>query len=128
MASTTEYSSYIIDLCTAMLEHPEGLTQAQTQRVSMIRRQTVNFITDYMRHESSSLPNLLHYLENEAVVPLRIIIGCSDMFLSGRCGPVHHDYGEAVTEIRECGYAIYNDIKDMYENLHELMSGLGMVE
>lgn len=128
MASTVEYSSYIIDLCTAMLDNPRGLTSAQIQRVSMIRRQTVNFLTDYLRHESSSLPQLLYYLGKEAASPIRIIIGCSDMILSGRCGEVQRNYGEAIGEIRDCGYAIYDDVEDMHKNLSELMSNLGLAE
>lgn len=128
MATTVEYSSYIIDLCSAMLDNSRGLTTPQMQRISMIRRQTVNFITDYLRHESSSLPQLLYYLDKEASAPLRIIIGCSDMILSGRCGDVQRNYGEAVSEIRDCGYAIFEDVEDMHKNLSELMSSLDLAE
>lgn len=128
MTSTTEYSSYIIDLCTAMLDNSQGLNKAQVQRVSMIRRQTINFITEYLRHESSSLPDLLYYLDKEASSPLRIIIGCSDMILSGKCGDIQQDYGDAIGEIRDCGYAIHEDIEDMHKHLSELLGNLGLTD
>ena len=121
MTSTVDYSSYIIDLCTAMLDNSQGLTDSQVQRISMIRRQTVNFITDYLRHESSDLPQLLHYLDKEAVSPLRIVIGCSDMILSGKCGDIQQNYGEAIGEIRDCGYAIYDDVEDMHKKAQEYL-------
>ena len=127
MASTVEYGTYIIDLATAMLENPGGLTEAQGQRIVMIRNQTVNFLTEYMQHESSALPNLLAYLAGEADKPLRILIGCCDMILKGKCGPVQQDYGDAIVEIRECAVAMFEDIEDMHDNLKELMSNLGMV-
>ncbi|MEL7433464.1 MAG: hypothetical protein AAFN11_05920, partial [Chloroflexota bacterium] len=65
MANTTEYSSYIIDLCTAMLENRQGLTQEQAKRVYRIRKQTVRFITAYLQHESSDLPILLEFLATQ---------------------------------------------------------------
>ena len=86
MASTVEYGTYIIDLATAMLENPGGLTNAQSQRILVIRRQAVNFLTDYMRHESSALPDLLSYLTKDAVRPLSMLVNSCDMILNGSCG------------------------------------------
>lgn len=127
MASTVEYGTYIIDLSAAMLDNPGGLTKAQGQRIVMIRRQAVNFLTDYMRHESSSLPNLLAYLSNDATEPLGILINCCNSILDGSCGTVHQNYGEAINEIRECGIAMYEEVEDMQQNLNQLMGSLGMV-
>jgi hypothetical protein len=126
MASVVEYGSYIIDLSIAMLENPQGLTQSQAQHLRVIHQKAVDFLTGYLQHESSSLPNLLGYLQNGAIQPLQIIIGSSDKILSGDCGRVHKTYGEAVVEIRDCGYAMYDEVESMYDNLRNLMGNLGM--
>ena len=128
MTTAVEYASYIIDLCTAMLDHRVGLTDAQAQRLTMIHYKAVDFLTEYVQHESSNLPELLDYLGQEAQTPLRIIVGCADMILDGNCGIVQEAYAEAVAEIRDCGYSIQADIEDMHENLNNLMSDLGMLE
>ncbi|MEM9950735.1 MAG: hypothetical protein AAF846_03990 [Chloroflexota bacterium] len=127
MATTIEYGTYIIDLCTAMLEHPRGLTKAQGQRIAQIRQQTVNFLTDYMQHESSALPDLLEYLTHHATPPLETMHHLCEMILDGRCGAIQSNYGEAVAEIQECCHVMYDDIDDMRVNLDQLMSTLGMV-
>lgn len=111
-----------------MLEHRVGLTDAQAQRLQMIHGRAVDFLTEYIQHESSNLPELLDYLSQDAQTPLMIIVGCADMMLNGSCGEVQEAYAEAIEEIRECGYVIQNDMEDMYENLHNLMSDLGMLE
>lgn len=127
MASTVEYGTYIIDLSSAMLDNPSGLTDTQGQAVLMIRQQAVSFLTDYMQHESSALPTLLDYLSNGATDPLGILInGCNDI-LNGNCGAVQQNYGEAISEIRDCAIAMYEDVEDMQKNLADLMSNLGMV-
>jgi hypothetical protein len=128
MTTAVEYASYIIDLSTAMLDNRSGLTDAQAQRLTMIHHKAVDFLTDYMKHESSNLPELLDYLGQEAQSPLRIIVGCADMILNGNCGDVQEAYGEAISEIRDCGYWIQADVEDMYSNLYNLLNDLGMVE
>ena len=124
MASTAEYSSYIIDMCTAMLENRQGLTDEQAKRVYRIRKQTVRFITAYLQHESSDLPVLLEFLSTQSIAPLRLIVGHADMILDGRCGRVHPDYGRAIGEIRDCTHAIYEELEDMYNHLNNLMGML----
>lgn len=126
MASAVEYATYIIDLTDAMLEHRQGLNEPQVQRLQMIQRRTVDFLTDYMQHESSSLSNLLSYLGDEAPKPLRIIMGCCDMLLSGNYGVMQPAYLEAVQEILDCGYEIQNEVEEMYENLRDFMQNMGM--
>lgn len=126
MASVVEYGSYIIDLATAMLEHPQGLTKEQGQQLGVIHQGAVNFLTDYLQHESSALPDLLNYLETKASPPLQAIIDSSEMILSGDCGPVRQAYGEALVEVRDCGYAMFDEIESMYDNLQVLMGNLGM--
>lgn len=126
MSSVVEYGSYIIDLSTAMLENPRGLTRAQAQQLHIVHRQAVEFLTGYLQHESSSLPNLLRYLRGGASQPLQAIINSSEMILSGQCGRVQQAYGEAVVEIRDCGYAMHDEVVSMHENLQALMGNLGM--
>jgi hypothetical protein len=127
MTSIVEYGSYIIDLSTAMLENPRGLTNAQAKRLRFIRQQSVDFLTGYMRHESSSLPDLLAYLQKDALQPLQAIIVSSDVILSGECGRVRRTYGEAVVEIRDCGHAMYDEVESMNENLRNLMVDLEII-
>ncbi|MGJ3238127.1 MAG: hypothetical protein ACFE0Q_05420 [Anaerolineae bacterium] len=127
MATTIEYGTYIIDLCNAMLEHPGGLTQAQGKRLKVIRRQTINFLTKYMSHQSSSLLDLLTYFNEYALKPLQIIHACCESILNGQCGPVQPDYGEAIVEIVDCCLAMHDDIDDMRKNLDQLMNDLDMV-
>lgn len=127
MTSVVEYGSYIIDLSTAMLENPQGLTHAQAKQLRFIRQHSVDFLTSYLQHESSSLPNLLGYLQNRATQPLQSIIVSSHMILSGKCGSVQEAYGEAVLEIRDYGHAMYDEVENMNENLQNLMSNLGIV-
>lgn len=126
MSSVVEYGSYIIDLSIAMLENPRGLTRPQAQQLKIIHNQAVEFLTGYLQHESSSLPNLLHYLESSAPQPLQAIVNSCEIILSGQCGPVQEAYGEAVVEIRDCGYAMHDEVTNMYENLQNLMGNLGM--
>jgi hypothetical protein len=128
LTSSVEYATYIIDLSMAMLEHRVGLTDAQAQRLQMIHGRAVDFLTDYIQHESSNLPELLEYLSQDAQTPLRIIIGCSDMILNGSCGLIQETYAEAIEEIRDCGSIIQNDMEDMRASLQNLMSDLGMLE
>ena len=126
MATTIEYGTYIIDLCTAMLEHPRGLNKPQGQRIVGIRRETVNFLTDYMQHESSSLPDLLSYLTHGATPQLESVRQMCEEILDGRCGRVQPNYRDAVVEIQDCCYAIYDDVEDMRFNLDQLMGNLGI--
>lgn len=126
MATTIEYGTYIIDLCTAMLEHPGGLTKPQGQRIVMIRKQSVNFLTEYMQHESSSLPDLLYYLANAAPPPLEAIHTMCEQILTGKCGRVQPNYREAIVEIQECCHAMYDDVEDMRINLDQLLGDLGI--
>lgn len=127
MTSVVEYGSYIIDLSTAMLENPQGLTHAQAKQLRFIRQHAVDFLTGYLQHESSSLPNLLGYLQNRATRPLQAIIISSGMILSNKYGPIQQAYGEAVVEIRDCGNAMYDEVESMNENLQNLMGNLGIV-
>jgi hypothetical protein len=128
MATTVEYGSYIIDLTDAMLENRQALNDEQVQRIRMINRRTVDFLTDYLQHESSSLPELLYYLQSGAPAPLRIIIGCAKMLISGHCGILPHDYHAAMKEVLQCGYAISTEVEDMYRNLRTFMEEMGIEE
>lgn len=128
MSTTVEYGTYVIDLCTAMLDNAGGLNKAQAQRVALIRENTIQFLTEYLRHESSSLPDLLNYLGKDATQPLQALVGHCDMVLQGKHGRIADNYGEAIVEIRDCACTIYDDIEDMRQNLEQLMGNLGMVQ
>ncbi|MGB7341357.1 MAG: hypothetical protein WBC91_20850 [Phototrophicaceae bacterium] len=126
MATTIEYGTYIIDLCTAMLENPGGLTRPQGKRIFVIRKETVNFLTEYLQHESNSLPQLLQYLTHNATSPLEIVMKNCEILMIGRLGKMHTDYYEAVIEILDCCHAMVDDLEDMRQNLDQLMGDLGI--
>lgn len=128
MATTVEYATYIIDLTHAMLKVRQSLTDEQIKRIRMLNRRTVDFLTDYLQHESSSLPDLLQYLSTGTREPIRGIIGGSKMLLSGNCGILPPDFQAAVKEILQCGYAIHREIEDMHNNLSSFMQEMGIEE
>ena len=128
MAEVVEYASYIIDLSMAMLEHQAALNDKQVHALSIIQQRAVDFLTEYMRHESSALPELLLYLGNLAQNPLKVIINCCEMLLTGQQGLIVDAYAEAFSEISDCADGILAEIQDMHSHLQDLMSNLGMVE
>lgn len=128
MGQTVDYGAYIIDLTDAMLEHGQGLTDAQIQRLQMINRRAVDFVTLYMRNEDGSAPDLLNFLSHDAQTPLRIIMGCSQMLLSGQCGPLRPVYAEAVDEIYECVCSMIADVQQMRMDLQTFMEAIGIME
>lgn len=127
MSELMEYSAYIIDLTGAMLENSEGLNDAQGQRILMMNRRAVDFVTEYLQYESASADRLLSYLNHDAQNPLRIILGNSQMLLSGNCGELQTDYAEAVQEIYDCVFAIVEEVQQMRLDLQNFMESIGMI-
>jgi len=128
MSELMDYGAYIIDLSNAMLDHPESLNDQQGQRIQMIHRRAVDFVTEFLQHENASADRLLEYLNHDAQTPLRIILGNSQMLLSGNCGELAVDYQEAVQEIYDCVFAIVEEVQQMRLDLQNFMESIGMLE
>lgn len=121
MQNTLELGAYIIDLTEAMLEYGHQLHLTQKRQLVRINRQTVDFVTRYMRYERAPLPDLLQYLRQEALMPIQGIIASSELLLSGLYGPLPDAYREALNEIQGCGYDMQADIIGLQANLLQFM-------
>lgn len=127
MTKTIEYGTYIIDLCGAMLEHAQALNPEQVRHIRIIQHHSVQFVTVYLQHESSALPELLTYLGTQAIVPLHIIAKHCDQLLNSTTLPLPPNYREAIAEVLECCYLIHDDLQDMRDNLQAFMNTLNQV-
>lgn len=128
MSQMIEYGAYIIDLTDAMLEHRQGLNHEQIQRLQMMNRRAVDFVTTFLQHENASAPTLLNYLNHDAQNPLRIIMACSQMLISGNCGQMLPDYTQGVQEIFDCVCAIVEDVQQMRMDLQNFMETIGIMD
>jgi hypothetical protein len=126
MNNPIEHATYIIDLTNAMTEQREGLNKEQFHRIGLINHRTVEFVTGYLQNETLSAPALLQYLTQHAQEPLRAVLGNCKKMLSGQCGDMETDYVEAVTEIRDCVYAMVEEIQQLCHDLKEFMVTIGM--
>jgi hypothetical protein len=125
MTNTAEYATYIIDLTDAMLNHRRGLSPQQINHLETIQRRAVEFITSFFLHEKADLDTLHNYLSYDAIQPISIIIGYSEYMLIGAAENMLPTYREAVEELRDCGYALRDDIQDMLADLLEFMENIG---
>lgn len=121
---TLEYASYVIELTTAMLEHKRRLNTMHIDQIDTIRRRAVQFVTDMMLHENRPLDELVSYLNHDAMSPITIVIGFSELLLMEATMP--QAFLEAMEEIRDCGYLIRDDIYDLRAQLLEFMENIGL--
>ena len=124
--NTVEYGTYVIDLTAAMLEHKQRLNDMQIDQIETIHRRAVQFVTEFLQHENAPLDDLLSYLNHDAMSPITIVIGFSEMLLMEAAGPMPKPFMEAMDEIRDCGYNIRDDIYEMQEELLAFMESIGM--
>lgn len=125
MAETTEYASYVIDLTDAMLEHRSNLDTQQISHLKTINRRAVEFVTTFLLHEKADLDTLYNYFSSDAIQPISIIIGYSEYMLICGSETMLPAYREAIEEIRECGYALRDDMQTMLDELVEFMETIG---
>lgn len=121
MENTVECATYVIDLTQAMLEYRQGLSDEQYEHIITINRRAVEFITSLIHNQSMSLDKFASYLNHDAMSPLTIVIGYSEVLLAGMCGDLPSDYREAIEQVRDCGQMLREDIQEMHTALRELL-------
>jgi signal transduction histidine kinase len=121
MQTTVEYGSYIIDITDAMMEHKQGLTNDQYDQIAVMHRRAVDFVTEFLQAEASHLEEFRRFLSHDAMSPITIVIGYSELLLMGASGDLQGPYHEAVTNIRECAYAIKSDIEELHQAIREFL-------
>jgi hypothetical protein len=125
MTNTVDYAVYVIDLTDAMLNHRKGLNAQQIDHLGTINRRAVDFVTSFLQHENADLDTLFSYLSHDAMAPIALIIGYSEFMLMGGAGGMLPAYRDAMQEIRDCGYALQEDMQNMMEELQEFMESIG---
>lgn len=125
MPDTTEYASYVIDLTDAMLDHRRGLNTQQVSHLETINRRAVEFVTTFLLHEKADLDTLYTYFSYDSIQPISIIIGYSEYMLICSDETMLPAYREAIEEIRDCGYALRDDMQGMLEELTAFMDTIG---
>ena len=121
MDVSLEYASQILDITSMVLEHSSGLNDDQIQHIERIHQRTYQFIGDYMRNQSVPIQELRRYLNHDALGPITVIIGYTEVLLMGASGTLPGPYHEAVKEINTFGYALHEELKYMHEQVWNFM-------
>jgi hypothetical protein len=121
MDVSLEYASQILDITSMVLEHSSGLNNDQIQHVERIHRRTFQFIGDYMQNQSVPVQELRRYLNHDALSPVTVIIGYTEVLLMEASGTLVGPYREAVKEINNFGYALHEELKYMHEQVWNFM-------
>ena len=119
-----QYSSYLIDLSNTLLEHRDGLTEHQAEIMDTIHRRSEQFQNDFLARYNTSIKKLASYLNHDALTPLTVIIGYSEMLLLEAAGPLEGDYREAVEYLRDCSYALHEEVVELQKIMVELRAQL----
>lgn len=126
MDVSLEYASQILDITSIILDHSSGLNKDQVKHVYTIHRRTFQFVSDYMAKQSVPIQELRHYLNHDALSPVTVIIGYSEVLLMEASGSLSDPYRDAVKEICQFGYALLEELRDMHEQLWEFMQEMGI--
>lgn len=121
MDVSLEYASQILDITSIVLQHSSGLNNDQIQHVETIQRRAFQFTGDYMQKQSVPIQELRRYLNHDALSPITVIIGYTEVLLMEANGALTGPYREAVKEINNFGYALHEEIKDMHEQVWNFM-------
>lgn len=124
MAKIVDYGTYIIDLADAMIEHQQGLTKQHLSHLAVIRDRSVRFVTSCIQHESADLETLYLYLDGEAMNSIKYVINYSEHLIMDES--LHPTYADAVSRIKECGFSIREELKQMKDDLIEFMGKIGL--
>ena len=124
MVKIVDYGTYIIDLADAMIDHQQGLTQQHLARLSGIRNRSVRFVTSCIQHESADLETLYMFLDNEAMQSIMFVVSYSEYLLLDES--LHSAYADAINRIKECGFAIREELQQMKDDLIEFMGKIGL--
>lgn len=121
MDVTLEYASQILDITSMVLQHSSGLNRDQIQHVETIHRRAYQFTSDYMQKQSVPIQELRRYLNHDALSPITVIIGYTEVLLMEASGRLAGPYREAIQEINNFGYALHEELKYMYDQVWEFM-------
>lgn len=126
MDISLEYASQILDITSLVLQHSSGLNSEQKQHVSTIHRRAFQFVDDYLNKQSVPVQELRQYLNHDALSPITVIIGYSEVLLMNGGGNLADPYREAIEEINNFGYALLEEIKAMHNQVWEFMQQMGI--
>lgn len=116
-----DYASQILDITSLVLQHSRGLSIEQKKHVKTIHRRAFQFVGDYMDKQSVPIQELRSYLNHDALSPVTVIIGYSEVLLMDGMGELADPYREAITEVKNFGYALHEELKDMHEQVWNFM-------
>lgn len=120
------YGTNIIDLTQALLDHRHGLTEQQIDQVETMRRRAVEFVTDFYQMQSVPVRRLRRYLNHDALSPVTVIIGYSEVLLMGAVGELTGPYLEAVRQICDLGYALHESLQHLHDEVWAFMQEMGI--
>jgi hypothetical protein len=121
MDVSLEYASQILDITSMVLQHSSGLNNEQVKHVETIHRRAFQFVSDYMQKDSLPIQELRSYLNHDALSPVTVIIGYTEVLLMEASGALRGPYRDAVTEINNFGYALHEELKYMHEQVWDFM-------
>ena len=126
MDVSLEYASQILDITSLVLQHSSGLNRDQKQHVKTIHRRAFQFVDDYLQKQSVPVQELRSYLNHDALSPVTVIIGYSEVLLMDGSGELAGPYREAITEVNNFGYALLDELKFMHEQVWGFMQQVGI--
>lgn len=126
MDVSLEYASQILDITSLVLQHSSGLNCDQKNHVATIHRRAFQFVDDYLNKQSVPVQELRRYLNHDALSPITVIIGYSEVLLMEASGALADPYREAITEINNFGYALLEELKYMHEQVWDFMQQIGI--
>ena len=126
MDISLEYASQILDITSLVLEHSSGLNNDQINHVAAIHRRAFQFVDDYLDQQAVPVQELRRYLNHDALSPVTVIIGYSEVLLMEASGALADPYHEAVTEINNFGYALLEELKATHEQVWSFMQQIGI--
>ncbi len=126
MDVSLEYASQILDITSIILDHSSGLNKDQKTHIKTIHRRAFQFVDTYMQMQSVPVQELRSYLNHDALSPITVIIGYSEVLLMDASGVLSGPYREAVQEINNFGYALLDELKYMHEQVWGFMQEMGI--
>lgn len=128
MDSIVELTSNVINIAGTILEHRSGISTAYAEHVETIYQRSVRFVDDYIEKQSLPVQELRRYLNHDALSPVTIIIGYSELMLmeGQQDGTLPAPYAEALQEIAHYGYAIQEELQDFHAQVWNFMQQMGI--
>lgn len=124
MDNVLEYSTRIIDLCDLLVQHQDRLTCDQAEHIATIYRRAVGFITEFMQNQPATIQSIASYLNHDALSPITVMVGYSELMLMGAFGEMDEVVCEVVGYIRDYCQALHEELKDLQTLLVDLRTRL----